>query len=55
MKKYTVVGTDIEAVKQKNAQSGMSYKEVKEFLAKTTQGYGTAKFSDTKVESMKKQ
>ncbi|WP_279326101.1 hypothetical protein [Bacillus sp. FJAT-47783] len=33
-KKYTVVGTDIEEVKRKNAQSGLSYKEVFEKLAK---------------------
>lgn len=35
MKKYTEVGTDIEKVKQQNANSGMSYNEVKEYLAKT--------------------
>jgi len=35
MKKYTDVGTDIEKVKQQNANSGMSYNEVKEYLAKT--------------------
>jgi hypothetical protein len=35
MKKYTEVGTDIEKVKQQNANSGMSYNEVKEYLVKT--------------------
>jgi tryptophanyl-tRNA synthetase len=35
MKKYTEAGTDIEKVKQQNANSGMSYNEVKEYLAKT--------------------
>ncbi|WP_243387308.1 hypothetical protein [Bacillus kexueae] len=33
-KKYTVVGTDIEEVKRKNEQSGRSYKEVMDQLAK---------------------
>lgn len=34
MKKFTEVGTDIEEVKRQNANSGMSYNEVKEYLAK---------------------
>ncbi|ETI67388.1 hypothetical protein [Neobacillus vireti] len=33
-KGYTVVGTDIEEVKRLNSQSGLSYNEVKELLAK---------------------
>ncbi|HZG71276.1 MAG TPA: hypothetical protein VEY51_07010 [Chondromyces sp.] len=33
-KKYTVAGTDIERVKQLNAQSGLSYDQVKEMLAR---------------------
>ncbi|WP_180968290.1 hypothetical protein [Cytobacillus massiliigabonensis] len=33
-KKYTVVGTDIEEVKRLNRDSGLSYNEVKELLAK---------------------
>ncbi|WP_036198886.1 hypothetical protein [Ureibacillus sinduriensis] len=33
--KYTISGTDIEEVKRKNAESGLSYKEVLEHLAKT--------------------
>ena len=32
-KRYTVVGTDIEYVKQLNSQSGLSYTEVKKLLA----------------------
>ncbi|MFC0418321.1 hypothetical protein ACFFHH_23275 [Cytobacillus solani] len=32
--KYTVVGTDIEEVKRLNRESGLSYNEVKELLAK---------------------
>ncbi len=33
-KKFTIVGTDIEEVKQLNSQSGLSYNEVKRLLAK---------------------
>jgi hypothetical protein len=54
MKKYTVTGTDIEEVKRKNADSGLSYNEVKALLAKTG-GHGTAKFSDTDPEEVQKQ
>ena len=32
--KYTVVGTDIEEVKRKNANSGLSYNELNELIAK---------------------
>jgi hypothetical protein len=32
--KFTISGTNIEEVKQKNAQSGLSYNEAKELLAK---------------------
>ncbi|WP_121613600.1 gamma-type small acid-soluble spore protein [Mesobacillus foraminis] len=54
MKKYTTAGTDIESVKQQNANSGMSYNEVKAFLATTTGGHGTARFSNTDVEQVKR-
>ncbi|WP_010096663.1 hypothetical protein [Ornithinibacillus scapharcae] len=40
-KKYTAAGTDIEEVKRRNAESGLSYNEVKALLAKTV-GKGTA-------------
>jgi hypothetical protein len=33
-KKHTIVGTDIEEVKRLNSQSGLSYNQVKELLAK---------------------
>lgn len=33
-KKVTVVGTDIEEVKRLNIQSGLSYNQVKQLLAK---------------------
>lgn len=52
MKKFTVAGTDIEEVKRKNAESGLSYNEVKALLAQTG-GRGTAKFSDTDPEDVK--
>lgn len=33
-KRFTSVGTDIEEVKKLNSQSGLSYNEVKELIAK---------------------
>ncbi|MDC2866838.1 MULTISPECIES: hypothetical protein [unclassified Bacillus (in: firmicutes)] len=33
-KKYTIVGTDIDEVKSLNKNSGLSYNEVKQLLAK---------------------
>lgn len=52
-KPYTIVGTDIEAVKKANEQSGMSYNEAKEWLARTTGERGTSKYSDTDLAQMK--
>ncbi|WP_147535214.1 gamma-type small acid-soluble spore protein [Bacillus marasmi] len=40
---YTIVGTNIDEVKRLNAESGLSYNEVKELLARTTGGTGMAK------------
>jgi hypothetical protein len=40
------VGTDVEEVKRLNANSGLSYNEVKALLARTTGGHGTAIYSD---------
>ncbi len=51
---FTVAGTNIDDVKRQNERSGMSYNEVKEFLAKTTGGYGTGIYSDTNVEEVKR-
>ena len=51
---YTSVGTDIAAVKRKNAASGLSYNEVKAMLAKTG-GHHTVVYSDTNNEQVKKQ
>lgn len=48
----TASGTDINEVKRKNAEAGLSYNEVKELLAKTG-GHGTAKYSDTDSEAVK--
>ncbi|RDU38908.1 gamma-type small acid-soluble spore protein [Neobacillus piezotolerans] len=53
-KNFTSVGTDIDEVKRLNAESGLSYNEVKELLAKTG-GKGTALYSDTDVEEVKRQ
>lgn len=53
--KYTVVGTDIEAVKEQARKSGLSYNEAKEWIAKTTGGRGTAKYSDTDIEAVRRQ
>ncbi|MFD1205983.1 gamma-type small acid-soluble spore protein [Sporosarcina contaminans] len=52
-KKFTEAGTDIEEVKRQNAQSGLSYYEVKELIARTG-GKGTAMYSDTDPEQIKK-
>lgn len=54
MKKYTAAGTDIESVKKQNTNSGMSYNEAKAFMARTTGGHGTAKYSNTNVEQVKR-
>jgi hypothetical protein len=51
---YTVTGTNIDAVKRQNERSGMSYNEVKEWLAKTTGGHDTGIYSDTNVEEVKR-
>ena len=51
---YTSSGTNIDEVKRKNAESGLSYNEVKEILAKNG-GHGTKIYSDTDVEQVKKE
>ncbi|WP_338453151.1 gamma-type small acid-soluble spore protein [Niallia oryzisoli] len=52
--RYTVSGTNIDEVKRLNAQSGMSYNEVKAYLAQTTGGHGTRNFSNTEIEEVKR-
>lgn len=54
-RKYTVAGTDIEAMKEQARRSGLSYNEAIEFIAKTTGGRNTHIYSDTDVEAVKKQ
>lgn len=51
-KKFTDTGTDIEEVKRKNANSGLSYNEVKNMIAQTG-GKGTAQYSDTNPEQVR--
>ncbi|AGK54083.1 gamma-type small acid-soluble spore protein [Bacillus sp. 1NLA3E] len=50
----TIVGTNIDEVKRLNAQSGLSYNEAKELLARTTGGHGTEMYSNTDVEEVKR-
>ncbi|MGN7386182.1 gamma-type small acid-soluble spore protein [Sporosarcina sp. SAFN-015] len=52
-KKFTQAGTDIEEVKRQNANSGLSYNEVKEVLARTG-GIGTGQYSDTDPAQVRK-
>ncbi|MCM3744756.1 gamma-type small acid-soluble spore protein [Sporosarcina luteola] len=52
-KKITEAGTDIEEVKRQNANSGLTYNEVKEVLARTG-GIGTAQYSDTDPAQVRK-
>jgi len=51
--KFTVAGTNIDEVKRKNAESGLSYNEVKALLA-STGGLETSVYSNTDVEEVKK-
>ncbi|HHW37229.1 MAG TPA: gamma-type small acid-soluble spore protein [Bacillales bacterium] len=50
---YTVVGTNINEVKSQNENSGMSYNQVKEWLAKTSGGCGTEIYSNTDGKNVK--
>lgn len=50
--KIASLDTDIAEVKRKNAESGLSYKEVLEILARTG-GHGTAAYSDTNIDQVK--
>jgi hypothetical protein len=51
---FTVVGTNIDAVKRLNERSGMSYNEVKQLLAETSGGKGTWIYSDTNIDEVKR-
>lgn len=50
----TSAGTNINEVKQKNAEARLSYNEVKALLAKTG-GHGTAIYSDTDIEEVRQE
>ena len=52
-KTFTVAGTDIEEVKKQNDNSGLTYNEVKELIAKTG-GHGTGIYSDTNADEVKR-
>lgn len=52
-KKFTETGTDIEEVKRQNANSGLSYNEVKVIVARSG-GKGTAQYSDTDSAEIRK-
>jgi hypothetical protein len=54
-KNVTEVGTDIDEVKRQNANSGLSYNEAKALIARETGGYGTAKYSTTDPEAVKRE
>lgn len=54
-KNRTSVGTDIDEVKKKNAQSGMSYNEAKAFIARETGGFNTGMYSDTHPKEVRKE
>lgn len=51
---FTVAGTNIDEVKQQNMNSGMSYNEVKFWLAMANGGRGTRIFSNTDIEAMRR-
>lgn len=52
---YTVVGTDIKAIKAQARKSGLSYNEAKAWIAQTTGGRGTHIYSDTDTATVKEQ
>lgn len=52
-KKYSVAGTDIEAMKEQARKSGLSYNEAKEWIARETGGRDTHIYSDTDVAAVK--
>ncbi|KOS59936.1 gamma-type small acid-soluble spore protein [Lysinibacillus agricola] len=51
---FTSAGTDINEVKRKNVEAGLSYNEVKKLLAQNG-GVGTKVYSDTDTEEVKQQ
>lgn len=53
--KYTVVGTDIAAIKEQARKSGLSYNEAKEWIAQKTGGHDTHIYSDTDIAAVQEQ
>ncbi len=47
--------TNPEEIKRQNEQSGMSYNEAKEYIARTTGGHNTKQFSNTDIEKVKRE
>ncbi|MDC3416836.1 gamma-type small acid-soluble spore protein [Aquibacillus salsiterrae] len=54
-KKVTKTGTVIDDIKYANDNSGMSYNEAKAYIARTTGGHNTKKFSTTDIEQVRKE
>ncbi|RBW69247.1 gamma-type small acid-soluble spore protein [Bacillus taeanensis] len=52
---FTVAGTNIDEVKQLNAQSGLSYNQVKEVLAKTTNITGAEIYGHQDFHNIRKE
>ncbi|GGD01592.1 gamma-type small acid-soluble spore protein [Pontibacillus salipaludis] len=46
--------TNVNDVKSKNAHSGMSYREVEEYLANTTGGQDTKQYSNTNPATVRR-
>lgn len=46
---------DIEALQAQARRSGLTYNEAKEWMAKTTGGYGTNIYSDTDVQTVREE
>ena len=51
---FTVSGTNIDEVKRNNAQSGLTYNEVKQLLAKKTGTRDEGLYSQTEIVDLKK-
>lgn len=51
---YTVSGTDIEEVKRNNENSGLTYSQVKELLAKKSGTKDMGSFSQTEIAAVKR-
>ena len=51
---FTVVGTNIDEVKKNNANSGLTYNEVKELLASNTGTRDEGSYSQTDIATTKR-